>query len=119
MVIKINDVEIAAYPKEFSVTTLDIDDGDSTVRTANGNLNRARVAVKKQIDMSWGVLEWAEISSILQAMSGVFFNLYYPDPMNGGYVTKSMYVGNRPAPFCVEDSGSVKWSGLKVTLTEQ
>lgn len=119
MLLKINDVEIGTYPAEFSVTPLDIDNGESTVRTANGTLNRDRVAVKRQIDMSWGILTWPQVSSILQAMSGVFFDFYYPDPMTGTYVTKSFYVGNRPCPVAYSKDGILLWSGLKVTLTER
>jgi len=119
MLLKINDVEIAAYPEQFSVTTMDLDNGDSSVRTSNGTLTRDRIAVKRQIDMSWGLLNWSEISSILQAMGGVFFDFYYPDPMVGDYVTKKLYVGNRPAPFAVGKGMDIQWSGLKLTLTEQ
>ncbi|BCG57490.1 DUF6711 family protein [Paenibacillus sp. URB8-2] len=119
MQLKINGKEIAAYPSNFSVTPLDLDDGDATVRTADGTLNRDRVAVKRQIDMTFGVLTWAEISSVLKAMSGVFFDFYYPDPMTGKYETKSMYVGNRPSPAAVSKNGQILWNGLKVTLTER
>lgn len=120
MLLKVNGTEIAAYPTEFSVTPMDLDDGDSTVRTANGTLNRDRVAVKRQIDMSWGMITWAQISSILQAMKGVYFSFYYPDPMDGVYATRTFYVGNRPSPVAVEGSdGVMMWKGLKVTLTEQ
>ncbi len=120
MEIKINDVEIAVYPSEFSVTTLDLDDGESTVRTADGTLNRDRVAVKRQLELSWGMLTWPEISSILQAISPIFFDVSYPDPMIGAQATKTFYAGNRPAPFALKDSsGNVMWSGLKVTLIER
>jgi len=119
MLLKINGSEISAYPKEFSVTPLDIDNGESSVRASDGTLTRDRVAVKRQIDMAWGILNWDEISSILQAMSGVFFTFYYPDPMSGSYVTKTFYVGNRPSPVAVDDNGDMLWSGLKVSLTEQ
>lgn len=119
MLLKINNVEIAAYPSQFQVTPLDIDDGDTSVRTSDGTLHRDRVAVKRQVDMTFGVLSWATISALLQSMSGVFFDFYYPDPMTGTYVTKKMYVGNRPAPFSVTDGSDIKWSGLKIVLTEQ
>ncbi|MNB97781.1 hypothetical protein D3C75_450130 [compost metagenome] len=119
MQLKINGTEIAVYPSAFSPTILDLDDGDSTVRTADGTLNRDRVAVKRQIDLSWGVLTWNEISALLRSMDGVFFDFYYPDPMTGKYETKSMYVGNRPAPVAVSKDGQILWSGLKVTLTEK
>jgi hypothetical protein len=117
--LKVNGTEIAAYPSTFNVTPMDLDDGDSTVRTADGTLNRDRVAVKRQIDMSFGVLTWSQISALLQSMSGVFFNFYYPDPMSGKYETKSMYVGNRPSPVAVSQGNEILWNGLKVTLTEK
>ncbi|MBG9737087.1 DUF6711 family protein [Paenibacillus alvei] len=119
MKILIDGQEIAAYPSTFQVTILDIDDGNSSVRTANGTLNRDRVAVKRQIDMTWGVLSEKQISSILKAMSNVFFDFTFPDPMAGGSLTKKMYVGNRPAPFSVISNGVVHWNGLKLTLTER
>lgn len=119
MILKINNVEISAYPKEFSVTPMDLDNGESSVRTADGTLTRDRIAVKRQIDMSWGVLSWSEMSGILQAMSGVFFDFYYPDPMTGTYVTKTMYVGNRPAPAALSKDGDILWKDLKVILTER
>ena len=121
MLIKINNVEIAAYPKAdgFTVTPLDLDNAESTTRTADGTLNRVWITVKRQIDMTFGILTWAQIASILQAMSDVYFDFYYPDPMAGAYVTKKLYVGNRPAPFAVEVDGEMYWNGLKITLTEQ
>ncbi|MCY9760931.1 hypothetical protein M5X06_18785 [Paenibacillus alvei] len=119
MKILIDGQEIAAYPSTFQVTILDIDDGNSSVRTANGTLNRDRVAVKRQVDMTWGVLSEQQISSILKAMSNVFFDFTFPDPMTGGSLTKKMYVGNRPAPFSMMSRGKVYWNGLKVTLTER
>lgn len=119
MILKINNVEIPEYPDSFSVTPLDIDNGESTVRTADGTLNRDRVAVKRQIEMSWGMLKWNEVSAILQAMSGVFFDFYYPDPMTGTYVTKKFYVGNRPTPAALSKDGEIFWMGLKITLTER
>ncbi|MHB8061251.1 MAG: DUF6711 family protein [Ruminiclostridium sp.] len=119
MLLKINNQPIAAYPAEFSVTTLDIDDGETTARTADGKLHRERIAVKRQIDMSWGILTWAQISGILTAMANEFFQFYYPDPFAGAYLTKTFYVGNRPAPAAVSKGNEILWSGLKVTLTEQ
>lgn len=119
MQIKINGTEIPVYPSEFSVTTLDLDNGESTVRTADGTLNRDRVAVKRQIDMSWSALTWSQVSALLQAMSGVFFEVYYPDPMTGQYETKTFYAGNRPAAVAIPKGNDIIWSGIKITLTER
>ncbi|MCM1564928.1 MAG: hypothetical protein NC238_03030 [Dehalobacter sp.] len=119
MLLKINGAEIAAYPKEFQVTPMDLDDDDSTNRTADGTLSRDRITVKRQIEMSWSAITWTQISALLTAMSDVFFDFYYPDPMTGAYETKTFYVGNRPSPVAVEKNGVLYWSGLKVTLTEK
>jgi len=121
MLLKINGVEIAAYPKpgEFKATVMDLDDADVTLRTSDGTMHRGRVAVKRQIEMSFAPLAWDKIASILQAMSDQYFDFYYPDPMTGGYTTKRMYVGNRPAAVPFEKGGIMYWDGLQITLTEQ
>lgn len=119
MLIKINGDEIASYPSEFSVTVLDLDDADSTTRTADGSLTRDRIAVKRQIEMAWPAIRWSDISTILQAMDAPFFEVYFPDTMTGDYVTKTMYVGNRPAPVAIARDGEIWWGGLRVTLTEK
>ncbi|MEK5415066.1 DUF6711 family protein [Paenibacillus sp. FSL L8-0708] len=119
MELRINGSPIVARPSEFQVEILDLDDADSTTRTADGTLNRDRVAVKRQIQISWPALSMSKISALLKQMSGVFFEFYFPDPMAGGYVTKTMYVGNRPTPMAIEKNGVVWWDGLKVTLTEK
>lgn len=118
MLIKINGVEIAKYPKEFTVTAVDID-GESTKRTSDGTLLRDRIAVKRQIEMTWNALKWSEVSSILQAMSAVFFDVYYPDPVTGKYETKTFYAGNRPCPMAISRNSELYWTGLKITLTEK
>lgn len=119
MQLKVNGLLLAQAPSQFKVTTLDLDDADTTVRTADGTLHRDRITVKRAIDMSWGLLSWSDVSSIMQAMSGTFFEFTYPDPMEGTYLTKSFYVGNRPAPAALSKNGIVYWSGLQMTLTEQ
>ncbi|BFH60752.1 DUF6711 family protein [Paenibacillus azoreducens] len=119
MQLKINGQDIAVIPSQFQVTTMDLDDGESSVRTVDGTLNRDRIAVKRQVEMTWGPLRWSQISNILKAMDGVFFDFTYPDPMAGSYITKKMYVGNRPAPFAVAKGNEILWNGLKVTLTER
>lgn len=119
MDIRINGSPIAAKPAEFQVEVLDLDDADSTTRTADGTLNRDRVAVKRQITMSWGALTMSQTSALLRQMQSVFFEFRYPDPLAGGYTTKTMYVGNRPTPMAIEKNGVVWWDGLTVTLTEK
>lgn len=116
--IKINGVDIAVSPSVFKPTILDFDDADSSVRTADGTLNRDRIAVKRQIELEFGPIAQDKMAALLQSMKDVFFDVTYPDPMDGT-VTKRMYVGNRPATFAVMDRGVLYWSGLKIILTER
>ena len=119
MMIKINGTEIPSYPSKFLPATFDLDNGETTQRTIDGTLIRDRIAVKSQVEMEFGLLTWEQISAIYSLMSGEFFELYYPDPRTGGYVTKTMYVGNRSAALAIMKGSQALWSGLKITLTEK
>lgn len=113
----INGVAIAT-PKTFEVTISDLD-GESN-RNLNGQLLRDRIAVKRKLTCEWPPLLQVEISMLLQAVKDVFFEVTYPDPMNG-IVTKTMYVGDRTAPayFYDKKSQEVKWQGLKMNFIER
>lgn len=117
--IQINGVAIAAAPSTFQVTVLDLDDGEASVRTADGTMNRDRIAVKRKIDMTWGPTNSSQTSQILQAIQNEFFECTYPDPMTGRMETKTFYVGDRVAPFAVSRGNEIYWMGLKLTLTER
>lgn len=119
MLLKVNGVALVASPSEFKVTILDLDDADSSVRTSDGTLNRDRVAVKRQVEIGWNALTNVQISQILKAMQNVFFDFTFPDPMVGDYITRRMYVGDRPAPVAFERNGVLWWKDLKFTLTER
>ena len=118
MQLKING-DVVATPAEFSVTVLDLDNGESTVRTADGTLNRDRITTKRQLDITWAPLNWSDASTLLTAMTDIFFTVYYPDPMSGQYETKTFYVGNRPVPVAIPKGDDIIWDKIKVTLTER
>lgn len=119
MLMQIDGVELPVYPSSFNVTVMDLDDAETTTRTADGTLSRDRIAVKRQIEMSWPALRWEDLSAILQMMENEFFEFTYPDPMTGSQETKVFYAGNRPAPIAINKNGVLWWQGLQVTLTEQ
>ena len=98
---------------------MDLDNGETTVRTANGTLTRDRIAVKKQIEITFPTMKSAEMSSILKSMSGVFFTVYYPDPVEGVYLTKTFYAGNRPVSVAIKKNGEIYWGEMKITLIEK
>ena len=113
--IKINGVAIAT-PKIYEATVSDLD-GESN-RNAAGQLIRDRIAIKRKLNLEWGPLSQSEIAPILNAVSGVFFTVTFPDPQLG-VITKTMYVGDRTAPAYRYIDEEVKWSGLKLNLIEK
>lgn len=115
--LKINGVAMAS-PSEFKVDISDLD-GESG-RNAKGYLIRDRVAVKRKLECAWPPLKDGEISRLLQAVKGVFFQVEYPDPMTGSRQTKTFYVGDRSAPMYFKDgSGQHLWQGLSMNLIEK
>jgi len=119
MYLAINGVEIAAYPAEFTVGVMDLDDGESTTRTADGTLSRDRIAVKRQIEMRFNPIRWEKLSTILTAMKDEFFQVTYPDPLSGQQETRTFYVGDRTAAIAIYRNGTYWWDGLNFTLVEQ
>ena len=113
--IKINGVDITT-PKTYEATVSDLD-GESN-RNANGELIRDRIAVKRKLNLEWGPLTQSEISTLLSAVSSVFFTVTFPDP-ELGMITKTMYVGDRTAPAYQYINGEVKWQGLKMNFIEK
>ncbi len=113
--LKVDGVAIAT-PKVYEVTVSDLD-GESN-RNANGELIRDRIAVKRKLNLEWQPLSQSEISTLLNAISSVFFTVTFPDPQLG-LITKTMYVGDRTAPAYQYKDGEVKWSGLKMNFIEK
>ena len=113
--LKINGVVIAT-PKSFEVTISDLD-GESN-RNASGQMIRDRIAIKRKINLEWPPLNQSEMSTLLSAVSSVFFTVEFPDPQLG-IVTKTMYVGDRTMPAYQYKDGEAKWSGLKMNFIER
>lgn len=103
-------------PKSFSVSVNDVD--GETGRNANGDMIRDRITTKRKIELEWGMLTQEECSAILNAVSPVFFDVSYPDPMLG-QTTKAFYVGDRSMPRYTFTENFKPWSGLKMNLIER
>ena len=116
--IKINGVSLPVDPFAFKVTISDLDDGETTTRATDGTLTRDRIAVKRQIQMTWNAVSNANASTILQLIKDPEFEIYYPDPEIGTFVTKTFYAGNRPAAIAVVKPTGLWWSGMDFTFVE-
>ena len=112
----INGVEIAT-PKTFQVDINDID--GETNRNAKGEMLRDRIAVKRKLNCEWPPLNEYECSELLKAVKDIFFQVTYPDPMEGRMLTKTFYVGDRSIPALSYIDGEIRWNGLKMNFIEK
>lgn len=106
-----------ASPKSMEVGIQDID--GKSERNAAGTLIRDRIAVKRKLSLEWPALTTTQISTILQAVSPVFFSVTYLDPQSGNNDTRTFYVGDRSAPVAIVKGSTYWWEGLKFDLIEQ
>lgn len=106
-------------PKDFTWGNQDID--GKTTRNANGTMTRDRITSKVKLTLSWPPLSVAECKTILQAITGEFFQCTYLDAQEGGMVTKTFYVGDRttPAYSWNDNLNKYAWSGLSCDFVEQ
>lgn len=114
--LKVNGVDIAT-PKSFGFNVMDLD-GESN-RNAKGELIRDRIAVKRKLECEWPPLTMAQASSLLSAVSAVFFTVTYPDAMLGAVTTKTFYVGDRSVPMLKATNGVYMWESIKMDFIEK
>lgn len=103
-------------PQKLSVGIYDV--AAKADRNAAGEILIDRVATKRKIECEWGPLTNAEVSTLLSAVTAVFFTVKYPDPLTAGEKTITCYVGDRTAPI-YKDAGTPLWEGLKMNLIEK
>ena len=101
----------------LTVSLKDLDSSSST-RNLSGKLIRDRIAVKREVAYSAPPLTNEEISTLLDAISGVSFTLYYPDPQLGTFNSITAYCGDRSAPAYSYINNEWLWEGLSVTFIE-
>ena len=64
-------------------------------------------------------LSQANLSTLLQAISGIFFTVEYPDPQDGALKTGSFYSGDKTAGAIDYKNGVVRWKDCKFNLIER
>ncbi|MHB8077424.1 DUF6711 family protein [Desulfosporosinus fructosivorans] len=113
--IKINSVAIPT-PSAFQVGIQDISKAE---RNANGLMIIERIATKRKLELSWSYLSQSSLASLLQAVSGVFFTVEYPDPQTGALNTGTFYVGDRKADAIDYQGNTMRWKDVKFSLVER
>ena len=113
--IEINGLKMPV-PSAFSVDIEDLD-GESE-RTADSNLYRERIGVNRKLKIEYKWLTQQDSSTLLNAISDVFFNVTYPDPQFG-ITTKTFYVGARTTPMYSYINGIPVWENMNFNFIER
>lgn len=67
-------------------------------RTEDGKMHKNRTGQAVKLKISWNNIKTNEISVILKAFNPEYINVCYLDAMEGAFLTKEFYVGDRSAP---------------------
>ena len=108
-------------PQTYNWSKEDLDSEEGTGRNnADGEMFRDRVATKRKLSFTWGVLSIADTSRLLKALTPEakgkeFISVRYLDAYEGDYVTKTFYAGP-PSSDCGHRS---RWLGITVNLIEK
>lgn len=68
-------------------------------RTEDVMMHKKRIGQVDAISLRWSNLTTAEVSTILKAFNPEYITVEYLSPLEGEFVTKEFYVGNRSAPM--------------------
>lgn len=103
-------------PSVYQVDINDVSDSDAG-RTEDALMHKNRIAQKRKITLAWNAISTADASAILQAFNPEYISVEYLDPMVGGFVTKTFYVGDRSAPAYSTRLGL--WSNVGFNIIER
>lgn len=112
-VCRLNGVDVAT-PKVFNFTKNDID--GETTRDASGTLHRDRLAIKRKLSCEWGYITADAAKTILKAIEPQTISVYYYDPLDAAYVTKTFYAGDITLETYTQKSGTPIYKSLKFDL---
>lgn len=85
-------------PSKYTWGLQDVSAGESG-RTDDALMHKNRVAQKRKIAIGYNGADMSTVSVVLQAVNPEYIDVYYFDPMDGEFETRTFYVGDRSAPF--------------------
>lgn len=119
-ILKINGQEIR-NPIALQWDEADLDSSEGSGRNQLGDLFRDRITVKRKISVSFPPMSDLEMSTLLEAISPVFFELEYPDPKLGKRNKITVYVSDRSVPVYMFDKVIQQWiwQGMSIDFIEK
>ncbi|MCL2665393.1 MAG: hypothetical protein FWE82_07260 [Defluviitaleaceae bacterium] len=96
----------------------DVDSSDAG-EMLDGTLRRARIIMRRTIEVKTRALYTDEIKAVLAAVWPQFFPVEFLDPFEGGVITREFYVSTVPATVSRLKNGKVYWDAVSITMIEQ
>lgn len=104
-------------PSSYQWNLSDVSDNDAG-RTEDTIMHKMMIGQKVHLELAWQNVTTAQASTILKAFNRTeYFAVNYLDPMEGGYQTKTFYVGDRSVPCYNSFLGL--WSNVAFNIIEQ
>lgn len=105
-------------PSKMSIGLYDVSNSDSG-RDQNGLMYKNLVTRKYKIELEWWGVSPALTSQILTAIDPEYFSVSFTDPKTNSWVTKTMYVGDRSAPYQMWGENRKFFSKVSFNLIER
>lgn len=86
-------------------------------RTEDTIMHKNRIGQKRKIGLEWHNITIEECSEVLQAFNPEYVTIVFLDGLEGKYMEKVFYVGDRSAPLYNCEKGL--WSNVSFSITEQ
>ena len=113
--ITVNGVALPT-PSEMSIGKMDITKAE---RNVNGLMIIEKVASKTKLEFTWTFLTSAEVSTLLQVVSPVFFRVNFPDPQTNSIRTGDFYVGDRTMGMLDYFNGVARYKDFAMNFIER
>lgn len=84
-------------PSSYQWSEQDISQPDAG-RTEDALMHKKMIRRAVKLEFSWQNIKLADASQILNIFNSEYMSIEYLDVKQGGYVTKTFYVGDRTAP---------------------
>lgn len=114
--IKTVDGSPVKCPSGYQWSLSDLSDS-AAGRTEDTYMHKNRIGQKRKLSLEWKNITTEECSAILKAFNPEYISVKFLDAMEGGYITKKFYVGDRSSPLYNCKKGI--WSNVSFSITEQ
>lgn len=103
-------------PSKYQYNLNDVSASDAG-RTEDTIMHKLRISQKVTINLEFPPCSIATVSEILQAFNPEYLSIQYLDGLQGGFVTKIFYVGDRSSPLY--NNSRDLWENITFNIIER